>query len=98
MTIHIKFHVSLFEVYVNLFLLLLFFIYLFIYLFHVELRNIFFIKIINATFNLFFLLILLLNKQPLEALLRISAMLFQGEVSIGISFSVDLQTFGLRLY
>ena len=44
------------------------------------------------------LLFWLLNKQPLEELLKIPTMLFQGKVSIGISFSVELQAFGLRPY
>ena len=43
-------------------------------------------------------LLLLLNKQPLEELLEISTMLFREEVSMGISFSVEMQDFGLWLY
>ena len=53
---------------------------------------------LSMQLSIFFKLLLLLNKQPLEVLLRIPTMLFQGEVSIGISFSVELQAFGLRLY
>ena len=37
----------------------------------------------------------LLNKQPLEELLKIWAVFFLGELSIGSSFSVALQAFSL---
>ena len=42
--------------------------------------------------------IFLLNKQPLEELLKIRTMFFLVEVSIGSSFLVELQVFSLWLY
>ena len=53
------------------------FFFCFFFFFHVELLNIFFIKITNATF---------FNKQPLEELLKIPTMLFRGRGSIYWNF------------